>query len=174
MNPQSDDFELFGLPARFAQELADIEGRWKALQRQAHPDQFASHGGSAQRLAMQYAVRINEAHARLRDPVKRAAYLCALRGHPVDGAQAPALTPAFLTQQMLWREAVEEALGLDALQALAAEVAAAREEALCACAQALDGDSNPAQAAIHVRQLMFIGRFAQDLDERIDALLHPA
>lgn len=174
MNLQSDDFELFGLPAQFAQHLPDIEQRWKTLQRQAHPDQFATEGASSQRLAMQYAVRINEAHNRLKDPVKRAAYLCALRGHPVDGSQAPALPPAFLTQQMLWREALEEALDLHALRGLEDQVTQAREAALMACEQALDRDSNAVVAADQVRQLMFIGRFAQDLSDRIDALLHPA
>ena len=42
MNLQSNDFELFGLPQRFAQERAAIDARWKALQREAHPDRFAA------------------------------------------------------------------------------------------------------------------------------------
>lgn len=174
MNLQSDDFELFGLPERFEQDAADIEARWKALHRQAHPDQFASHGSSAQRLAMQYAVRINEAHARLRDPMKRAAYLCALRGHAVDGPQATALDPNFLNQQMFWREALEDARGLESLKSLESDVLAAHHKALQACAHALDHVSDTAQAAGYVRQLMFIDRLKHDLSDRIDAMVHPA
>ena len=33
MNLQSDDFELFGLPRRFAQERSAVDTRWKELQR---------------------------------------------------------------------------------------------------------------------------------------------
>ena len=42
MNLQSDDFELFALPRQFAQERSTIDARWKELQREAHPDRFAS------------------------------------------------------------------------------------------------------------------------------------
>jgi molecular chaperone HscB len=44
MNLQSDDFELFGVPQRFAQDRAALDARWKELQREAHPDKFAAQG----------------------------------------------------------------------------------------------------------------------------------
>jgi molecular chaperone HscB len=64
VNLQSNDFELFGVPQQFAQDRAELDDRWKALQREAHPDKFASQGAAAQRVAMQYSVRINEAYQR--------------------------------------------------------------------------------------------------------------
>ena len=67
------DFELFGVPAQFAQDRAHLDARWKDLQREAHPDKFASQGTAAQRVAMQWSVRINEAYQRLKDPMRRAA-----------------------------------------------------------------------------------------------------
>ena len=70
---QADDFALFGVSRQFVQDLAQLEARWKALQREAHPDKFAAQGSAAQRLAMQWSVRINEAWQRLKDPVRRAA-----------------------------------------------------------------------------------------------------
>jgi molecular chaperone HscB len=75
VNLQSSDFELFGLAPQFAQDRAAIDARWKDLQREAHPDKFAAQGAAAQRLSMQWSVRINEAYQRLKDPLKRAAYL---------------------------------------------------------------------------------------------------
>src|SRR3954447_2325927 len=84
LNLQSSDFELFGLPEQFAQDRAAIDARWKELQREAHPDKFAAQGHAAQRVATQWSVRINEAYQRLRSPIKRAAYLCELRGAPVN------------------------------------------------------------------------------------------
>ena len=80
----SSDFELFGLPERFAQDSAAIDTRWKELQREVHPDKFAAQGAAAQRVAMQWSVRVNEAYKRLRDPLRRAAYLCEHRGAPIN------------------------------------------------------------------------------------------
>lgn len=50
MNLQSTDFELFAVPARFAQDAAQLDARWKELQRQVHPDRFAAEGAAAQRV----------------------------------------------------------------------------------------------------------------------------
>ena len=101
----SSDFELFGVPQQFAQERAALDARWKELQREAHPDRFAVHGAAAQRIAMQWSVRINEAYQRLKDPLKRAAYLCELAGAPVNAESNTAMPAQFLMQQMQWREA---------------------------------------------------------------------
>ena len=109
MNLDATDFELFGLPQRFAQDRAALDARWKELQREAHPDRFAAQGAAAQRVAMQWSVRINEAYQRLKDPLKRAAYLCELRGAPIDAENNTAMPADFLMQQMEWREALDEA-----------------------------------------------------------------
>ena len=110
MNLQSNDFELFGVPERFAQDRAALDARWKELQKEAHPDKFAAQGVAAQRVAMQWSVRINEAYQRLKDPLRRAAYLCELHGAPIQAHDNTAMPPAFLMQQMEWREALEDAL----------------------------------------------------------------
>lgn len=130
MNLQSDDFELFGLPRKFAQERSQIDARWKELQREAHPDRFAAQGAAAQRVAMQWSVRINEAYQRLKDPLKRAAYLCEAAGAPVRAEDNTAMPAAFLMQQMEWREALEDAVGEQELDALEAEMLAAKSRCL--------------------------------------------
>ena len=109
MNLQYSDFELFGLPQRFRQDRAAIDARWKELQREAHPDRFAAQGQAAQRVALQWSVRINEAYQRLKNPLKRAAYLCELLGAPIHAESNTAMPHEFLVQQMEWREALDEA-----------------------------------------------------------------
>src|SRR3989338_6511725 len=109
MNLQSDDFELFGLARRFAQERSAIDARWKELQREAHPDKFAAQGAAAQRVAMQWSVRINEAYQRLKDPLRRASYLCELHGAPIQAEKNTAMPHDFLVQQMQLREALDDA-----------------------------------------------------------------
>lgn len=170
MNLQSDDFELFDLPARFAQDITVIDARWKQLQRQAHPDRFADQGQAAQRLAMQWSVRINEAHQRLKNPIKRAAYLCELRGAPIRAHDNTAMPAEFLMQQIQLREALEEADGQAALQALADQIQTQKAQLLQQLELSLDHQSDVAQAALQVRALMFVERMAQEIDARIDQI----
>jgi molecular chaperone HscB len=164
------DFELFGLPERFAQERPEIDQRWKELQREAHPDRFAAQGHTAQRAALQWSVRINEAYQRLKDPLKRAAYLCELRGAPINAQHNTSMPPEFLMEQMEWREALDEAEGEEALEAVSDRVAARRKAMLARIEQLLDADGDAPAAAAQVRALMFIERFAQDVESRLAQL----
>ena len=170
MNLQSDDFELFALTRQFAQERSVIDARWKDLQREAHPDRFAAQGAAAQRVAMQWSVRINEAYQRLKDPLKRAAYLCELAGAKVNAEDNTAMPAAFLMQQMEWREALDEAQQESQLDALEDEVTQARRDMLAECARLLDVEHDAPAAVQQVRALMFVARFADDMERRRDQL----
>ena len=164
MNLQDNDFELFQLPRRQQLDLAELDQRWKTLQRQVHPDRFVAQGAAAQRVAMQWSVRINEAYQRLKDPMRRAAYLCELHGAPIRAEDNTAMPAAFLMQQMEWREALEDARADGELDALDDEVAQARRAALAQCEQLIDQQQDYAGAARQVRALMFIARFADDIE----------
>jgi molecular chaperone HscB len=170
VNLQSNDFELFGLTQQFAQDRAALDVRWKELQREAHPDKFASHGASAQRLAMQWSVRINEAYQRLKDPLKRAAYLCELGGSAINAHSNTAMPAAFLMQQIEWREALDVAQSVEELEALSDEVNAAKVQLLQQCEDVLDVQKTPPDAVAPVRALMFLDKFSQDLNQRFEAL----
>ncbi|MCE4539881.1 Fe-S protein assembly co-chaperone HscB [Pelomonas sp. P7] len=167
MRLTDNDFQLFGLPERQALERADIDARWKALQSEVHPDRFAAEGAAAQRVAMQWAMRVNEAYQRLRDPLSRAAYLCELRGAPVGAENNTQMPAAFLMQQMAWREALDEAAGEAALEALDADAARAEAAALEEARRLLDDAGDATAAAAQVRALMFIQRFRADIDKRL-------
>ena len=166
MDIQSNDFVLFGVPATFQQDLALLDERWKELQRNAHPDRFAAQGAAAQRLAMQWSVRINEAYRRLRSPLKRAAYLCELNGAPISAETNTAMPAAFLMQQMEWREALDDAADPAAIEALQTEVEGARKAAIAECGSLIDQKQDYPAAAAQVRALMFLARFAEDIDAR--------
>ena len=170
MNLNDDDFTLFGLPGRFAQDAGAIAARWKELQREAHPDKFAAQGGAAQRLALQWSVRINEAYQRLKDPLKRAAYLCELRGAAIEAENNTAMPAAFLMEQMELREALDEAHGEAELEELAERLAASRAAMLARIACLLDEDGDAAAAAQQVRALMFLERFGADIESRLAQL----
>jgi molecular chaperone HscB len=168
MNLNDTDFVLFAIPASFAQDRAALDARWKVLQREAHPDRFAAQGAAAQRVAMQWSVRINEAYQRLKDPIKRAAYLCALNGAPIDAENNTAMPADFLMQQMAWREELDEAGDAAAADKLRAEVDAGRAKALSSLHDLMDVQGDFAAAARQVRALMFIERFAEDVEARTE------
>jgi molecular chaperone HscB len=170
VNLQSSDFELFGVPERFAQDRGAIDARWKELQREAHPDKFSAQGAAAQRVAMQWSVRINEAYQRLKEPLRRAAYLCELRGAPIDAERNTAMPAQFLVEQMEWREALDDASSQDELEAVESNLTAARKRMLADIERLLDREQDPAGAAQQVRALMFIERFAHDVEARFDQL----
>jgi molecular chaperone HscB len=172
MNLSDNDFQLFGLPERYALDRADLDARWRALQGSAHPDKFAAQGAAAQRVAMQWSVRINEAYGRLREPLARAAYLCELRGAPIGAESNTAMPAAFLMQQMAWREALDEAADEMAIDALNAEVRQNELRLLDAIGRRLDERGDAAGAAEQVRALMFVQRFRAEIAKRQEALEH--
>jgi molecular chaperone HscB len=170
MKLDDDDFTLFDLPPRHALQRSELDQRWRKLQAATHPDRFAAEGAAAQRLAMQWAVRVNEAYSRLKDPLRRAAYLCEMRGTPIEAERNTAMPTAFLMQQMQWREALEEATVAEQVQALSGEVLQTESALLAEVGRTLDESSDTAAAAAQVRALMFVARFRNDIERRLDAL----
>ena len=166
MNLNDTDFELFAVPATFAQDRARLDARWKELQREAHPDRFAAQGAAAQRVAMQWSVRINEAYQRLKDPIKRASYLCQLNGSPIDAENNTAMPADFLMQQMEWREELDEVQDDAGADKLRDEVDAGRARALSSLDWLIDEKGDYPGAARQVRALMFIERFAEDIEAK--------
>jgi len=170
LNLRSNDFELFGLPEQFAQASVAIDQRWRELQREVHPDKFAAQGDAAQRVAMQYSIRVNEAYQRLRDPLKRAASLCEARGAAIEAESNTAMPVKFLMEQMAWREALEEAQSQQELEVLRSSLEQSRAELLGRIEALLDRQGDAPAAAQQVRALMFVERFAHDVEARFDQL----
>jgi molecular chaperone HscB len=169
MKLDDNDFSLLGLPRRFSLDRAALDERWRALQAEVHPDRFVAEGASAQRVAMQWAARLNEAYSRLKDPLRRAAYLCELAGQSVDPGSRTALPGAFLVQQLEWREQLEDAAESGEIEVLAEMVAAEEKRLLADVAWAIDERGDFETAANLVRSGMFIARFREDVSRRLEA-----
>ena len=147
-----------------------LDTKWKELQREAHPDKFAAQGAAAQRVAMQWSVRINEAYQRLKDPLKRASYLCELHGAPINAENNTAMPTDFLMQQMEWREALDGADTVEKIDQIAAQANKYGREQLSKIEHLIDINRDYTSAATQVRSLMFIERFASEVETRIDQL----
>jgi molecular chaperone HscB len=163
MNLAADDFTLFNLPQQYALDLADLQARWKAALSAAHPDRFAQAGAAGQRLAMQWSVRLNEAYQRLKNPLKRAEYLCVLRGAAIDAERNTAMPPAFLMQQMEWREALDEATTAAAKTVIRQQLQAQAEQYQHDIYAALDIQNDATLAANTVRAWMFVDKFIKQI-----------
>jgi molecular chaperone HscB len=169
MKLDQDDFTLLGLPRRFELDTATLGARWRELQSRVHPDRFAADGAAAQRLAMQWAVRVNEAHHRLKDPLTRATYICKLAGHDVQSRDTP-VPQEVLARQMRWHEALAEASSADAVKALDTEVAARLTAVRDAVGTDLDEHHDAREALPKLREWMFLARLREQIEQRLEVL----
>ncbi|WP_247537325.1 Fe-S protein assembly co-chaperone HscB [Ralstonia pseudosolanacearum] len=174
MNSASDThFSLFGLPEHFEVDDGALNAAYRTVQSQAHPDRHAQASDAERRVAMQWATRANEAYQTLRDPLKRATYLLHLRGIDVQAESNTAMLPAFLMQQMEWRESLADAKAagdMPALDDLLAMLRGEKRARYQTLAGLLNGGGHNAAAADAVRQLMFIEKIERDTAEAIDRL----
>ena len=165
-------FDLFQMPARFAIDVAQLDAAYRELQGRVHPDKFAAASDPEKRVAMQWATRANEAYKTLKSPLRRAAYLCELHGIDLGIESNTAMPPAFLMQQMEWREALDEARStrdMAQLEALEQSLNAVRREMTERIGELLD-QSQFVQAGQRVRELMFVEKFGEEVARTFEAL----
>jgi molecular chaperone HscB len=164
-------FQFFGLSPQFSLDLAQLDQAYLAIQKEVHPDRHTQGSDSEQRFAMQMATLANTAHQTLKHPIQRGLYLCKMHGVEANLETNTAMPTAFLLQQMAWRDSLEESADdFDALDALATEVDSAYKAALVELAEAMDRTHNYQRAAELLRGLLFIDKFATELDDAIAAL----
>ena len=160
-------FALFHLPQQFNLDMGALDSAYREVQNQVHPDKFVNGSDAEKRVAMQWATRANEAYQTLKNPLKRAAYLCELNGVDLQTESNTAMPMAFLMQQMAWREALDEAKAgrdLSALSQLEVELKSAWDDDLAEAGRALDQD-DPTLAAQAVRKLMFLNKFREEISQ---------
>jgi molecular chaperone HscB len=101
-------FELFGLPRSFDVDTAQLDSRYRELQRTAHPDRFVNASDQERRISMQQATQINEGYQILKDPLWRGRYLLELGGYSFDDEPHTTSDAEFLMEQMELRESLGE------------------------------------------------------------------
>ena len=174
VNPSASDdyFRFFGLEQHFKLDLSALDQAYLAIQKEVHPDRHARGSDTEQRLAMQMATFANTAFQTLKNPIQRGLYLCQLHGVDARLETNTAMPAAFLMKQMEWRENLEDQENdLGALEALAQEVDQSKRDTLVEITQAIDSAKNYERAAELIRGLLFIDKFALELDDAISALV---
>ena len=172
MNLNQNHFEIFGLPVRFAVDPAQLESRFRDLQREVHPDRYAASSQAEHRVSMQLATRVNEAFQTLKSPVSRARYLLHLHGVDPQLETNTAMPQDFLVGQMELREALDDAMDAEdgsRLAQLSSQLRRDRDALLGQLEARLEAQAWN-EAAEVLRQLMFVEKFGEEIGAAEDRL----
>ena len=173
MDFSQNHFELFGLPRSYALDRDQLDTAYREMQHTVHPDRFAAKSEAEQRVAMQWATQANEAYQTLKHPVNRGVYLLRLQGIDALDANNTKMAPAFLMQQMEWREAIEEARAdksMSALDGLTDELRLAHRHIETQLADLIDKTQDFAAASEAVRQLRFMDKLIAEVGDVYEEL----
>ncbi|MDR1311523.1 MAG: Fe-S protein assembly co-chaperone HscB [Burkholderiaceae bacterium] len=165
-------FALFGLPEQFTLDKAVLEEAYHEIQRVVHPDRFGMAGDAALRSSVQWASRANDAYHVLRDPLKRAIYLCEIKGVPLDTDAVSAVPPDFVLEQITWREELDVARvekDTEALSTLSARLWERKRALLQLIGEQLDR-KDFLSAVQAIRKMMFLDRFSDEINRIFDEM----
>jgi len=153
-----DKFALLGVPQGF-DEPAALDEKFRELSRRLHPDRVPKE---QRRKAVEQMTAVNDAYKTLKDPVRRAEHLLALRG--VNGE--PRMSPEFLEQTLEDREKLEEAKESgSSLEPLAQTVRQKRDETLSSVKRLVEG-GELAQAAEMLARMKYYARYLDEVEGR--------
>lgn len=169
----ADHFALLDLPRQQGLDSAGLDQRFRSVQALVHPDRYVQAGDAQQRLAMQWATRVNEAYQVLRLPGQRALYLLTLLGFDPQVESNTAMPTAFLMQQMELREDVmaaraagDEAFLEAAHATLCRDVAESHQQLI----ELIDHQHDYTAAADLVRKLMFQEKLLHEINDALEAV----
>ncbi|MBA1278100.1 MULTISPECIES: co-chaperone HscB [Pseudomonadaceae] len=166
-------YALFELQPAFDIDIEALSSRYRELARKVHPDRFADAGEREQRHAIERSANLNEAFQTLKSPSRRARYLLTLQGRDMP-LEATVQDPAFLMQQMQWREELEELYddgNLDGVVSFKARLKAVQQDLNDSFAHIWRDESQREEAERLVRRMQFLDKLAHEvrqLEERLD------
>jgi molecular chaperone HscB len=157
-----DHFARLGLPRMFDTDPVALDRSYFDAQRRLHPDRFATRTPRERAFSQLQAVSLNEAYEALKDPVRRAEYLLGLNGIEVVPEGCSLVNEqALLHEVMELREALAEAEGVDAINALERDAL----DDVAACMGALSAAfavDDLSSAARTTTRLKYLSKFVQE------------
>ena len=157
-----DKFALLGLEPSF-DEPPGLDEKFRALSRKLHPDRFARATPRERRYSLEQTTLLNDAYKTVKDPVRRAEHLLALRGIKVE----PKMSPEFLEQTLEDREKLLEAkMSGEPLDPLAAAVREKRDRTLGQVRELVENGGDLAQAAELLARMRYYARYLDEVEGR--------
>jgi molecular chaperone HscB len=163
-------FALFNLPEQFDLDKQVLDAAWRTIQKEAHPDRFVYSPESEKRAALEWASLANDAYQVLRNPVKRAAHLCHIKGYREDaGLPVPS---DFIFEQIEWRELLDNARidnDFEGLEKISNRLRERITGQMQLIKKELDSDCF-ADALQEIRKMIFLQKFSEEVSVVFDEL----
>ena len=161
-------FTLLQLPEAFVIDLEKLDQNYQTIQKEIHPDRFASFNDEAKLESIKKTAQLNDAYQTLKSPIRRAEYLLQLNGIDIHDEKYTAVSQDFLMQQMEWREELEtEKQNKVALEKLAHDIQKNKNEMISQLPTFFDNKNNLNDAIKVTRELNFIEKIEQHINDAL-------
>ena len=161
-------FTLLQLPEAFVIDLEKLNQNYQSIQKEIHPDRFASFDDEAKLESIKKTAQLNDAYQTLKSPIRRAEYLLQLHGVNIHDEKYSAVPQDFLMQQMEWREELEtHKQNKLALEKLAADIQKNKNEMMNQLPSFFDHKDHLNDAIQITRELNFIEKIEQHINDAL-------
>ena len=161
-------FTLLNLPEAFVVDLKKLDQHYQAIQKEIHPDRFASLSDETKMESVKKTAQVNDAYQTLKSSIRRAEYLLHLYGFDINDEKYTAVPQDFLLQQMEWREELEtHTKNKEALEKLASVVAIKKKQRIDLLPTYFDKKNNLPEAIKITRELNFIEKIEQHISDAL-------
>lgn len=158
-------FELFKLPEKFQIDSEKLQQNYRSIQKEIHPDRFATSSENEKMQSMIKTTQINDAYQTLKSPIKRAKYILSL--HKFN--EKVTLPPDFLMQQMEWEEHLEEIeKDKNELEQFKLSINKEYEQHSSLAQQQIDSEQKWSEAAITIDKLYFIEKLLFKINTKLN------
>jgi molecular chaperone HscB len=161
-------FDLLQLPKAFVIDLKKLDQNYQSIQKEIHPDRFASLGDDTKLESIKKTAQVNDAYQTLKSPIRRAEYLLQLHGVNIHDEKYTAVPQDFLMQQMEWREELEtHKQDKLALEKLAADIQKNKNQMINQLPAFFDNKDDLNDAIKTTRELNFIEKIEQHIHDAL-------
>ena len=158
-------FELFNLPEKFQIDTEKLQENYRSIQKEIHPDRFATSSENEKMQSMIKTTQINDAYQTLKSPIKRAKYILSL--HKFN--EKVTLPPDFLMQQMEWEEHLEEIeKDKNELEQFKLSINKEYEQYSSLAQKQIDSEQKWSEAAITIDKLYFIEKLLFKINTKLN------
>ncbi len=168
-----NEFELFNLSPSFDVDLELLNKRYRELQQQHHPDNFASQDASIYNEALQVSALINSSYITLKSPLLRSQCLLRLFDVALDLAHDTQLPMSFIILQMEIHEAIadaKQAKDITSLESIEREIKQQQNQLITQLAHEFSVENLVAAKEL-TKQLSFCDKLLANIGEVINNLI---
>ena len=161
-------FTLLKIPEAFVIDLERLDQHYQDIQKEIHPDRFASFDDETKLESIKKTAQVNDAYQTLKSPIRRAEYMLQLHGINIHDEKYTAVPQDFLMQQMEWREELETHKDNKSyLEKLAHDIAIKKDEMINLLPRYFEKKETLPEAIKITRELNFIEKMEQHIHDAL-------